>query len=785
MPDFISTFNKQSNPLLKLNDRLRYALKDRKGINVSTIILVGDQSNGKTSVIEGLTGLALPRGNNVQTRAPTELRIKCADSVEEESYSVSYRKDDEEISFPFDLESMEKTIRAAQTDLIGDENDITDEPIYVHINKYNQEELTIIDLPGVTRALLKSQHSDVEGKILNMYRNYMRPEETIIVNVVSAMVDFSTSASLKLSNEFDEDAMRTIVCITKIDQHKEKGLKSKIDYALKTLKINENHLFLIRNRTQDEILNQVSIEDTRQREKELLKENEELKDYPESMKGIASLSKKLIDIQEKHISKTMMTNYEKLENMKQECENEKLKLGRAYTTEYECLIEIQQRFNQIFDDIKKHHMCLSVSDTWFKELKFESSLNNAKTFELMAFNSIKIEGALNSIKTPEEIKLKSNASCNVTVEFRAAKKTFIKQVDLMANVESIVKFSEFQLPYFVKIIVVKANAIGNKFLPFWDKESRLHNNIHEKYAIEYFLNSFFLDFLNAESRKSGKGFGLTAPSLERISEHVLKQRILPSTQKDSENYIEDICSMIMNIYKAAIKEKFDDVPFLKSHLLITTSEYFENLKNNAFEYYNELYEWLGVCPYADEETNKYCNEIMSYIETFLKDHNSLLTNNVYPYGIVYKHMNPIDSCTACAQLNKEEKAVAVSPILQFDLHYLPNSEYLLKIADNNIRILKISLNIWTQWKNTTKTLLTMLKQMARNFFVNKPLANLQDFLLKSENYGEYTLMELMKPSEIIAKKRKDNDKFLDDIHDILKEMKALKVRVEFNDFDVF
>lgn len=204
---------------------------------------MGDQSSGKTSVVEGLTELCLPRGTKIQTRAPTELRIKCVNSIEHESYSVSYKRGDQTIKKDFLLEDMENTIRMAQIDLIGIENDITDEPIIVNINKCNQEELTIIDLPGITRALLKTQHNDVETKILNIYRKYMKPEETIIVNVVSAMVDFTTSASLKLSNEFDNNAERTIVCVTKIDQHREKGLKDRIDYALKTLKINPKNLF--------------------------------------------------------------------------------------------------------------------------------------------------------------------------------------------------------------------------------------------------------------------------------------------------------------------------------------------------------------------------------------------------------------------------------------------------------------------------------------------------------------------------------------------------------------
>jgi GTP1/Obg family GTP-binding protein len=72
-------FKKQTSefkPLLELNDALRVCLQNIDNINVATMIVVGDQSHGKTSVIERLSGLQLPRGQGIQTRAPTEIRLK-------------------------------------------------------------------------------------------------------------------------------------------------------------------------------------------------------------------------------------------------------------------------------------------------------------------------------------------------------------------------------------------------------------------------------------------------------------------------------------------------------------------------------------------------------------------------------------------------------------------------------------------------------------------------------------------------------------------------------------
>ena len=59
-------------------------------------------------------------------------------------------------------------------------------------------------------------------------------QETIILNVVSAMVDFSTSASLQLSQELDPAGRRTLLCVTKIDQHRESGLAKKVRFTYGT-----------------------------------------------------------------------------------------------------------------------------------------------------------------------------------------------------------------------------------------------------------------------------------------------------------------------------------------------------------------------------------------------------------------------------------------------------------------------------------------------------------------------------------------------------------------------
>ena len=52
-------------------------MQGQEPIKLPSIIVVGDQSGGKSSVLESLSGITLPRGQNVVTRCPLILRMVC------------------------------------------------------------------------------------------------------------------------------------------------------------------------------------------------------------------------------------------------------------------------------------------------------------------------------------------------------------------------------------------------------------------------------------------------------------------------------------------------------------------------------------------------------------------------------------------------------------------------------------------------------------------------------------------------------------------------------------
>ena len=87
---------------------------------------------------------------------------------------------------------------------------------------------------------------------MKLCREYMKPNESIILNVVSTMVDFSTSASLQMSRELDSNGDRTMLRVTKVDQHQENGLHEKINNAVTTMHIKPENIFAVQNCSQKE-----------------------------------------------------------------------------------------------------------------------------------------------------------------------------------------------------------------------------------------------------------------------------------------------------------------------------------------------------------------------------------------------------------------------------------------------------------------------------------------------------------------------------------------------------
>ena len=103
------------------------------------------------------------------------------------------------------------------SDLLGENKGISSKAINLRIYSPNVLDLTLIDLPGMTKVPIGDQPPDIEFQIKDMLCDYIDNSNTIILAISSANSDIANSDALKLAREVDPTGERTLGVITKID----------------------------------------------------------------------------------------------------------------------------------------------------------------------------------------------------------------------------------------------------------------------------------------------------------------------------------------------------------------------------------------------------------------------------------------------------------------------------------------------------------------------------------------------------------------------------------------
>lgn len=77
--------------------------------------------------------------------------------------------------------------------------------------------LTLVDLPGITKVPVGDQPEDIEDKIYELIYNFVSNPNSLILAVTPATTDLATSEALKLARDVDPEGKRTLAVITKLD----------------------------------------------------------------------------------------------------------------------------------------------------------------------------------------------------------------------------------------------------------------------------------------------------------------------------------------------------------------------------------------------------------------------------------------------------------------------------------------------------------------------------------------------------------------------------------------
>ncbi|TKY73290.1 Dynamin-related protein 4C [Spatholobus suberectus] len=287
----VSSYNERIRPVLDAVENLRRLNITKEGIQLPTIVVVGDQSSGKSSVLESLAGISLPRGQGICTRVPLVMRLQHHSLPKPELVLEFNGK-----TVSTDEAHVSDAIRDATEELAGDGKGISNTPLTLVVKKNGVPDLTMVDLPGITRVPVHGQPEDIYDQIKGIIMEYISPEESIILNVLSATVDFSTCESIRMSQGVDKTGERTLAVVTKADKAPE-GLHEKV--TADDVNIGLGYV-CVRNRIGDE-----SYEEARAEEAKLFGTHTLLSKIDKSIVGVPVLARKLVQLQAASISKIL------------------------------------------------------------------------------------------------------------------------------------------------------------------------------------------------------------------------------------------------------------------------------------------------------------------------------------------------------------------------------------------------------------------------------------------------------------------------------------------------
>ncbi|XP_056653359.1 dynamin-1-like protein isoform X4 [Monodelphis domestica] len=196
-------------------------------IQLPQIVVVGTQSSGKSSVLESLVGRdLLPRGTGVVTRRPLILQLVHVSQEDRGKASGDDNGVQAEEWGKFlhtknklytDFDEIRQEIENETERISGSNKGVSPEPIHLKIFSPNVVNLTLVDLPGMTKVPVGDQPKDIELQIRELILRFISNPNSIILAVTAANTDMATSEALKISREVDPDGRRTLAVITKLD----------------------------------------------------------------------------------------------------------------------------------------------------------------------------------------------------------------------------------------------------------------------------------------------------------------------------------------------------------------------------------------------------------------------------------------------------------------------------------------------------------------------------------------------------------------------------------------
>ncbi|CAF0830951.1 unnamed protein product [Didymodactylos carnosus] len=285
------SYDEEIEPLLRTIDQIRSKISDvDTTIDLPSIVVLGEQSSGKSSVLEALSGINLPRGGqHMTTKCPLEIRMRKANnwhaSLESKNKLIK-----DNISNHHDIGHY---IQSEQDRITQGRDQISKQVLSLNVQAPWLPNLTLIDLPGIIQIASTNQDKSSVQIIEELIAEYLNKPSTIILAIIQSNNDIETSAAVKFAKMYDAEGERTIGILTKVDLV-DRGAEDRLLDVFNNKRIPLKHGYhMVKCRTQEDIDNNIELSEALRKEEQFFVKSSKFQSIPSERRGCPALARLL------------------------------------------------------------------------------------------------------------------------------------------------------------------------------------------------------------------------------------------------------------------------------------------------------------------------------------------------------------------------------------------------------------------------------------------------------------------------------------------------------------